>query len=102
MLEGVRYLCYFVLVTIDSNIYCKMNRLISTIFLAMALLMPMAVGAREDELAELLEQCLLREANSPDSIEYNLQYLERVREGKSGTARAVYSAALGQLYAKRA
>ena len=79
-----------------------MKRLISTIFLAMALLMPMAVGAREDELAQILEQCLLREANSPDSIEYNLQYLERVREGKSGTARAVYSAALGQLYAKRA
>ena len=67
MLEGVRYLCYFVLVTIDSNIYCKMNRLISTIFLAMALLMPMAVSAREDELAKILEQCLLREANSPDS-----------------------------------
>ena len=84
------------------NIYCKMNRLISTIILAMALLMPMAVGAREDELAQILEQCLLREANSPDSIEYNLQYLEKVREGKSGTARAVYSAALGQLYAKRA
>ena len=79
-----------------------MNRLISTIFLAMALLMPMAVGAREDELAQILEQCLLREANSPDSIEYNLQYLESVRESKSGTARAVYSAALGQLYAKRA
>ena len=90
---------YFVLVTI---IYCKMNRLISTIFLALALLMPMAVNAREDELAKILEQCLLREANSPDSIEYNLQYLEKVREGKSGTARAVYSAALGQLYAMRA
>ncbi len=84
------------------NFYCKMNRLISTIFLAMALLMPMAVSAREDELAQILEQCLLREANSPDSIEYNLQLLEKVREGKSGTARAVYSAALGQLYAKRA
>ena len=95
-------MCYFVLVTISSNIYCKMNRLISTIFLAMALLMPMAVSAREDELAKILEQCLLREANSPDSIEYNLQYLEKVREGKSGTARAVYSAALGQLYAMRA
>ena len=72
------------------------------LLVVLLLMLPIMGYAREDELAQILEQCLLREANSPDSIEYNLQYLEKVRESKSGTARAVYSAALGQLYAKRA
>lgn len=72
------------------------------LLVVLLLMLPIMGYAREDELAKILEQCLLREANSPDSIEYNLQYLEKVRESKSGTARAVYSAALGQLYAMRA
>ena len=66
------------------------------------MLMPTMVVAREDELAKLLEQCLLREENSPDSIEYNLQYLEDEREATSGVRRAVYSAILAKLYATRA
>ena len=66
------------------------------------MLMPTMVVAREDELAKLLEQCLLREENSPDSIEYNLQLLEDEREAASGVHRAVYSAILAKLYATRA
>ena len=70
--------------------------------IVLAMLMPTMVVAREDELAKLLEQCLLREENSPDSIEYNLQYLEDEREATSGVRRAVYSAILAKLYATRA
>lgn len=68
----------------------------------MAMLMPMAVLAKGDELAVLMEKCLFREMVSPDSIEYNLQLLEREREGKTGAQRAVYTACLAQLYAMRA
>jgi hypothetical protein len=70
--------------------------------IVLAMLMPTMVVAREDELAKLLEQCLLREENSPDSIEYNLQLLEDEREAASGVHRAVYSAILAKLYATRA
>ncbi len=70
--------------------------------IVLAMLMPTMVVAREDELAKLLEQCLLREGNSPDSIEYNLQLLEDEREATSGVHRAVYSAILAKLYATRA
>ena len=70
--------------------------------IVLAMLMPTMVVAREDELAKLLEQCLLREENSPDSIEYNLQILEDEREAASGVHRAVYSAILAKLYATRA
>ena len=70
--------------------------------IVLAMLMPTMVVAREDELAKLLEQCLLREENSPDSIEYNLQLLEDEREATSGVHRAVYSAILAKLYATRA
>lgn len=70
--------------------------------IVLAMLMPTMVVAREDELAKLLEQCLLREENSPDSIEYNLQILEDEREATSGVHRAVYSAILAKLYATRA
>ena len=65
----------------------------------LAMLMPTMTIAREDELAKLLEQCLLREENSPDSIEYNFQLLEEEREATSGVRRAVYSAVLAKLYA---
>lgn len=64
--------------------------------------MPMTMAASEDELAGILEKCLLREYNSPDSIEYNLQLLEKERESKTGVRRAVYTASLAQLYAMRA
>ena len=70
--------------------------------IVLVMLMPTMVVAREDELAKLLEQCLLREENSPDSIEYNLQLLEDEREATSGVHRAVYSAILAKLYATRA
>lgn len=73
-----------------------------TLILFLALLMPMTVLAKEDELAVLLEKCLFREMVAPDSIEYNLQLLEKEREGKSGARRAVYTACLAQLYAMRA
>lgn len=63
---------------------------------------PLASQAREDELTKILDKCLNREAVSPDSIEYNLQLLEKEREGQSGVRRAVYSASLAQLYAMRA
>lgn len=68
----------------------------------MMMLAPMVAEAREDELAEILDKCLNREMVSPDSIEYNLQLLEREMEGKTGVRRAVYSACLAQLYAMRA
>ena len=64
--------------------------------------LPIMGYAREDELAGILEKCLQREMVSPDSIEYNLQLLEKERAGKTGVRRAVYTAALAQLYAMRA
>lgn len=79
-----------------------MKHIIRTMLIVLAMLMPTMVVAREDELAKLLEQCLLREENSPDSIEYNLQLLEDEREATSGVHRAVYSAILAKLYATRA
>ena len=79
-----------------------MKHIIRTMLIVLAMLMPTMVVAREDELAKLLEQCLLREENSPDSIEYNLQILEDEREATSGVRRAVYSAILAKLYATRA
>lgn len=79
-----------------------MKHITRTMLIVLAMLMPTMVVAREDELAKLLEQCLLREENSPDSIEYNLQLLEDEREAASGVHRAVYSAILAKLYATRA
>ena len=70
--------------------------------MVLLLMLPIMGYAREDELAGILEKCLLREMVSPDSIEYNLQLLEKERAGKTGVRRAVYTAALAQLYAMRA
>ena len=64
-----------------------MKHIIGTMLIVLAMLMPTMVVAREDELAKLLEQCLLREENSPDSIEYNLQLLEDECEAASGVHR---------------
>lgn len=72
------------------------------LFLVLLLMLPIMGYAREDELAGILEKCLQREMVSPDSIEYNLQLLEKERAGKTGVRRAVYTAALAQLYAMRA
>ncbi|MDE5561725.1 MAG: hypothetical protein K2J00_08030 [Bacteroidaceae bacterium] len=69
--------------------------------LALVLLVPLTAMSREYELAELLQQCLLREMVSPDSIEYNLRLLEDVRKDKTGVRRALYTASLAQLYAMR-
>lgn len=68
----------------------------------LAMFASLASQAREDELTGILDKCLNREMVSPDSIEYNLQLLEKEREGKTGVRRAVYSASLAQLYAMRA
>ena len=68
----------------------------------MLVLVPVTSNAREDELTRLLEECLERERLSPDSIEYNLQLLEKAREGQTGVRRAVYSAGLAVMYATRA
>lgn len=71
--------------------------------LAMVLVLaPLVSNAREDGLTTLLEECLERERLSPDSLEYNLQLLEKAREGQTGVRRAVYSASLAMLYATRA
>ena len=72
------------------------------LLVVLLLMLPIMGYAREDELAGILEKCLLREMVSPDSIEYNLQLLEKERAGKTGVRRAVYTAALAQLYAMRA
>ena len=72
------------------------------LLVVLLLMLPIMGYAREDELAGILEKCLLREMVSPDSIEYNLQFLEKERAGKTGVRRAVYTAALAQLYAMRA
>lgn len=66
------------------------------------MLAPIMVQAREDKLTALLEECLERERLSPDSIEYNLQLLERERLGETGVRRAVYDIILASLYADRA
>ena len=68
----------------------------------MAMFLPSVAHGREDELAGILEKCLLREMNSPDSIEYNLALLEKAREGKEGVQKALYTACLAQLYSMRA
>lgn len=73
----------------------------AVLVLALVLLVPLTAMSREDELAELLQQCLLREMVSPDSIEYNLRLLEDVRKGKTGVRHALYTASLAQLYAMR-
>ena len=72
------------------------------LLVVLVFVLPIMGYAREDELAGILEKCLLREMVSPDSIEYNLQLLEKERAGKTGVRRAVYTAALAQLYAMRA
>ena len=72
------------------------------LLVVLLLMLPIMGYAREDELAGILEKCLLREMVSPDSIEYNLQLLEKERAGKTGVRRSVYTAALAQLYAMRA
>ena len=72
------------------------------LLVVLLLMLPIMGYAREDELAGILEKCLQREMVSPDSIEYNLQLLEKERAGKIGVRRAVYTAALAQLYAMRA
>ena len=51
-----------------------MKHLIKVLLLVMAMFLPSVAHGREDELAEILEKCLLREMNSPDSIEYNLAH----------------------------
>lgn len=71
------------------------------LLVVLLLMLPIMGYAREDELAGILEKCLQREMVSPDSIEYNLQLLEKERAGKTGVRRAVYTAALAQLYAMR-
>ncbi len=86
----------------NEGFYSDMKHVIRVVIFVLVILMPTMVVAREDELAELLEQCLLREENSPDSIEYNLQFLEEERETTTGVRRAVYSALLAKLYATRA
>lgn len=68
----------------------------------MTMFLPSVAHGREDELAGILEKCLLREMNSPDSIEYNLALLEKAREGKEGVQKALYTACLAQLYSMRA
>lgn len=82
--------------------YFSIMNIVKKIVLVLALLMPFTAIAREDELADILEKCLLREKISPDSIEYNLQLLEEELKDKTGVRRAVYSASLAQLYAMRA
>ncbi|MBR2457786.1 MAG: hypothetical protein IKB39_00465 [Bacteroidaceae bacterium] len=72
------------------------------LLVVLVFVLPIMGYAREDELAGILEKCLQREMVSPDSIEYNLQLLEKERAGKTGVRRAVYTAALAQLYAMRA
>lgn len=72
------------------------------LLVVLLLMLPIMGYAREDELAGILEKCLQREMVSPDSIEYNLQLLEKERAGKTGVRRAVYTTALAQLYAMRA
>ena len=72
------------------------------LLVVLVFMLPIMGYAREDELAGILEKCLQREMVSPDSIEYNLQLLEKERAGKTGVRRAVYTAALAQLYAMRA
>ncbi len=79
-----------------------MNTMLKTLLAMLFMFAPLAMQAREDELAEILVKCLNRERVSPDSIEYNLQLLEQEREGKTGVRRAVYTACLAQLYAMRA
>ena len=79
-----------------------MKHWIKAFFLALVMILPIGAQGREDELAEILEKCLLREMNSPDSIEYNLALLEKEREGKEGVQRALYTACLAQLYSMRA
>ncbi|MBR5467025.1 MAG: hypothetical protein IKU79_06450 [Bacteroidaceae bacterium] len=79
-----------------------MKKIFAILFLVVLFMTPSVTMAREDNLAKILEQCLLREENSPDSIEYNLQLLEKERESTSGVRRAVYSAILAKLYATRA
>ena len=79
-----------------------MKEIFAILLVVVLLMTPSVTMAREDNLAKLLEQSLLREENSPDSIEYNLQLLEKEREATSGVRRAVYSAALAKLYAMRA
>ena len=81
---------------------CGMMRLVAVMILLFALQMPARAEDMGDELASILQECLQREAISPDSIEYNLQLLEQLREAKSGVQKAVYTASLAQLYAMRA
>ena len=79
-----------------------MKHLIKVLLLVMTMFLPSVAHGREDELAGILEKCLLREMNSPDSIEYNLALLEKAREGKEGVQKALYTACLAQLYSMRA
>lgn len=95
-------MCYFVWQKNIVHIEMYIMKIFRMIVCALAMLMPFTAVAREDELAEILEMCLLREKNSPDSIEYNLQLLEKEYEGKTGARRAVYAASLAKLYAMRA
>lgn len=78
-----------------------MKNIIVTILFAILLMVPVCSRAQGDVLAEVLEKCLQREMNSPDSIEQNLELLDSLRKGKSGTERVVYTAVLAQLYAMR-
>ena len=79
-----------------------MKNIFVTILFALLFMVPVCSRAQGDVLAEVLEKCLQREMNSPDSIEQNLELLDSLRKGKSGTERAVYTAVLAQLYAMRA
>lgn len=78
-----------------------MKTMFKCLLAMLMMLAPMMVQAREDKLTALLEECLERERLSPDSIEYNLQLLERERLGQTGVRRAVYDVILASLYAER-
>lgn len=80
----------------------RMKNIFVAILSALLFLVPVCSRAQGDVLADVLEKCLQREMNSPDSIEQNLELLDSLRKGKSGTERAVYTAVLAQLYAMRA
>lgn len=69
---------YLRIKTVKPN---RMKTMFKCLLAMLMMLAPIMVQAREDKLTALLEECLERERLSPDSIEYNLQLLERERLG---------------------